>query len=359
MNRFLVAGLVACALVAPAGARAQSASALMDQGVRAYAVREYDGGAWLLRRALAAEGAEALSNAETARALLYLTAIEVARNQRDSALAAARRLILLDPRYRPDDSFPQSVIAVYQEARRTAPSVSIRASGDTAIRPGAETFVVRLGSSTSPDVTANVTSAEGRVVRTIFSGTIRDSVDVRWNGLDGSGNVPAAGRYMIVVTPRERTGGSRGGAAGAGTWTLRLPIELARPSVDTAPLPAAPPDSLFRPERGDASKAMKALIPGVVAGVAIVALPKLVASGEDASKARLVVGGAVTIAGIAAFLSHRPGRRIPANEEYNRNLRETWQRNSQEVARRNADRMRQSRMIIRPGAPSLVTSETP
>ncbi|HXO85875.1 MAG TPA: FlgD immunoglobulin-like domain containing protein, partial [Gemmatimonadales bacterium] len=293
--------------------------------------------------------------AGTARALLYLTATEVARNQRDSALAAARRLILLDPRYRPDETFPQAVIAVYQEARRTAPSVSIRASGDTAIRPGAETFVVRLGSATAPDVTANVLNADGRVVRTIFSGPIRDSVDVRWNGLDGSGNVPAAGRYMIVVTPRQ----GRGGAAGAATWTLRLPIELARPAVDTTPLPSAPPDSLFRPERGDSKAAMRALIPGLVAGVAIVALPKLVATGENASEARLVVGGAVTIAGIAAFFSHHPGQRLPENEQYNRNLRENWQRNSQEIARRNADRQRQSRMIIRPGAPSLVTSETP
>lgn len=355
MNRFLAAGLTVSALLVPVVAQAQSASALLDQGVRAYSVREYDGGAWLLRRALAAEGADALSNAGTARALLYLTATEVARNQRDSALVAARRLILLDPRYRPDDSFPPAVIAIYQEARRTAPSVSIRASGDTAIRPGAETFVVRLGSSTAPDVTANVLNADGRVVRTIFSGTIRDSVDVRWNGLDGSGNVPAAGRYTIVVTPRQ----GRGGAAGSGNWTLRLPIELARSAVDTTPLPPAPPDSLFRPERGDSKGAVRALIPALIAGVAIVALPKVVATGEETSNARLVVGGAVTVAGIAAFFSHHPGQRLPENEQYNRNLRENWQRNSQEIARRNADRQRQSRMIIRPGAPSLVTSETP
>jgi hypothetical protein len=345
--------LVASALLVPVQARAQSAAALLDQGVRAYSVGEYDGGAWLLRRALAAQGADALPNAATARALLYLTATEVARNQRDSALTVARRLILLDPRYRPD-GFPQAVIAVYQEARRTASSVSIRASGDTAIRPGAETFVVRLGSSAAPDVTANVISADGRVVRMIFSGTIRDSVDVRWNGLDGSGNVPTAGRYMIVVTPRDRRG-----AASAGSWTLRLPIELARPPVDTTPLPSAPPDSLFRPERGNTTSAVRALVPAVIAGVAIVALPKVVATGEQASEARLVVGGAVTIAGIAAFFSHHPGQRLPENEQYNRNLRETWQRNSQEIAQRNADRQRQSRLIIRPGAPSLVTSETP
>jgi hypothetical protein len=133
-----------------------------------------------------------------------------------------------------------------------------------------------------------------------------------------------------------------------------------QPSVDTTPLPPAPPDSLFRPEHGNSNAAVRALVPGLVAGAAIVVLPKIVSSSDDASGARLIVGGAVTIAGIAAFFSHHPGQRIPANEEYNRNLRETWQRSSQEIARRNADRMRQSRMIIRPGAPTLVTSsETP
>ncbi|MGH7520437.1 MAG: FlgD immunoglobulin-like domain containing protein [Gemmatimonadales bacterium] len=353
MNRLLAAGLTVCALLVPLSARAQSASALLDQGVRAYQVREYDGGAWLLRRALAVEGADALSNAGTARALLYLAATEVARNQRDSALAAAKRLILLDPRYRPDESFPPQVIAVYQEARRTAPSVSIRASGDTAIRPGSEVFVVRLGSSTAPEVSAAVTNAEGRVVRTLFTGTIRDSVDLRWNGLDASGNPPQPGRYAIVVSPR------RGGAATGGTWTLRLPLELARPTVDTTALPPAPPDSLFRPERGNTNGAMRALVPGVIAGAAIVVLPKLVATGERASNARLIVGGAVTIAGVAAFFSHHPGQRLPANVQYNRNLRESWQRNVAEISRRNADRQRQTKMIIRPGAPSLVTSETP
>ena len=358
MNRFRAAGLTVGLLLVPALARAQSPSALLDQGVRAYSVGEYDGGVWLLRRALAAEGPEALSNASIARALLYLTATEVARNQRDSALAAARRLIMLDPRYRPDENFPAPVLAIYNEARRTAPSVSIRASGDTAIRPGAESFVVRLGSSTSPDVTAALTNADGRVVRMLFSGTLRDTVVVRWNGLDGSGNVPDAGRYVIVVTPRERKSGG-GAASTSANWTLRLPLELTRPSVDTTPLPSAPPDSLFRPERGSSNAAVRALVPGVVAGMAIIALPKVVATGDRASNARLIVGGAVTIAGIAAFFSHHPGQRLPANEQYNRNLRETWRRNSTEIARRNADRMRQSRMIIRPGAPSLVTSETP
>ena len=356
MNRLLAAGLTASVLLVPVAVRAQSTNALLDQGVRAYAVREYDGGAWLLRRALSVEGPGALSPVDAARALLYLTAIEVARNQRDSALSAARRLVVLDPRFKLEESFPPGVVAVLQEARRTAPSVSIRASGDTAIRPGTDAFIVRLGASTSPEVTATVTGADGRVVRNLFTGTIRDSINVRWDGLDASGNPPPAGRYSILVTPTAR---ERRNSGGGTPWTLRLPIELARPTVDTTPLPPEPPDSLFRPERGDSKGAIHALVPGIVAGAAIVLLPKVVASGEHASGARLIVGGTVTIAGIAAFLSHHPGQRLPGNTQYNRNLRETWKRNVAEISRRNADRLRQSRMIIRPGAPSLVTGDTP
>lgn len=348
----LLTVLLLCALAVPAVAEGQTASDLLTQGIRAYAVREYDGGAWLLRRALAFQGADALAPAEAARALAYLTATELSRNQRDSALAAARRLIVIDPRYRPDDqAFPPQVIAIFQEARRSAPTVSIRALSDTAIRPGVDAFVVRLAATTGPEVTAALTNADGRVVRTLYTGPIRDSIDVRWNGLDVSGNPPPAGRYAITVTP---TGRDR-----RGTWTLRLPLELQRPAVDTTPLPPAPPDSLFRPERGDYPGAWKALVPAVVAGAAIMVLPKVVASGEQPSRARLIVGGTVTVAGIAAFLSHRPGRTLPANTEYNRNLRETWRRNAADISRRNAERARQSRMVIRPGAAVLTTSEAP
>jgi hypothetical protein len=355
VHRILIA-LTACVLLAPVAARAQSGTTLLEQGVRAYSVHEYDGGAWLLRRALGAEGAGALSPAEQARALAYLTAIEVARNQRDSALAAARRLIVLDPRYRLDEqTFPPQVAALYQEARRSAPGVSIRATGDTAIRPGTESFVVHLGASTAPEVTATVNDPDGRVVRTLYSGTVRDSVDLRWNGLDAAGKLSDAGRYTILVVPTARERRSAGGAG----WSLRLPIEVARTTVDTTPLPLAPPDSLFRPERGDVRGAVRALVPGVAVGAAIIILPKVVASGEHASGARVLVGGTVAIAGLAAFFSHHPGQQLAGNEQYNRSLRDNWRRNVAEIERRNADRVRQARMIIRPGAASFTTGDTP
>jgi hypothetical protein len=39
-------------------------------------------------------------------------------------------------------------------------------------------------------------------------------------------------------------------------------------------------------------------------------------------------------------------------------LRDTWRRNAAEIARRNADRVRGAKLIIRPGAPSLITGAT-
>jgi hypothetical protein len=359
MIRLLIA-IVCVTLLFPAVARSQSSNDLLDQGIRAYGVREYDGGAWLLRRALAMQGADALSRTDAARALMYLSATELARNQRDSALAVARRLIVLDPRYRPDDrTFSPQAMAVLQEARRsastaapgTSSTVGIRAVGDTAIRPGTDAFTVRLVANSAPEVSAAVTGPDGRVVRSLYQGTIRDSVDVRWNGLDQSGNSPPAGKYAVTVVPtaRERRG----------AWVLRLPIEVTRPTLDTMPLPLEPPDSLFRPERGDYQGAWRALVPSVAAGVAIIVLPKIVASDDRPSNARLVVGGTVTAAGIAAFLWHRPGRSLPANEQYNRTLRETWRRNVADVSRRNADGRRQSRIVIRPGIPVFTVSEAP
>lgn len=335
--------------------QAQSASDLLSQGIRAYNVREYDGGAWLLRRALSFQGADALPAAEATRALAYLAATELARNQRDSALAAARRAMVADPRYRPDDQiFSQQVIALFQEARRTGGGagvgmVGIRAVGDSAIRPGTDAFVVRIAATTSSEVTAAVTASDGRVVRTLYTGPVRDSVDVRWNGLDISGNQPPSGRYAITVIPtgRDRRGG----------WTLRLPLEVVRSAVDTQPLPTEPPDSLFRPERGDYPGAWRALAPAVLAGAAIVVLPKLVSKDDKPSNARLIVGASVTIAGVAAFLAHRPGRTLPENTQYNRNLRDTWRRNSADITRRNAERVRAARMIIRPGIPVLIQPE--
>jgi hypothetical protein len=74
---------------------------------------------------------------ERARRLFYLGAAGLLRGRRDYALAAFRRLVRLDPRYRPDRLlFPPEVSGEFDSVRvetRAAPVVVPR---DTAVRAG-------------------------------------------------------------------------------------------------------------------------------------------------------------------------------------------------------------------------------
>src|SRR6266571_5352646 len=68
---------------------------------------------------------------------MYLTTVELLRSRPDSARAAARRLVLVDPRYRPDPLvFPPQAITLFTGVRRATPAVTARAAADTQFRPG-------------------------------------------------------------------------------------------------------------------------------------------------------------------------------------------------------------------------------
>ncbi|MGH7606307.1 MAG: hypothetical protein ACREME_03125, partial [Gemmatimonadales bacterium] len=308
---------------------------------------ELDNAAGLLRRALAVEGAGALVPADASRALIYLAATELLRAHGDSARAVARRLALADPRFRPDGFvFPPQVLSLYEQVRRTTPAVIAAAPADTAIRPGRDALAVRLYASTFHDVVATLVAADGHVVRTLYRGPIEDSLLLHWNGLDSAGTEPPPhGHYAITVSSLDR--------AQRVVRILRLPLEILEGSVDTLPYPPPPADSVLLPERRPVGPALRALAPGLLAGAAIAVLPGLVTDGEDASGARFVVGGTVTLVGIAAFLSHRPGRSIPANVAHNRVIRD-WRRAVADVTRRNAERARE-RIGVRMGAPTILT----
>ena len=354
MTRALLLLVALClgALWGPRMAAAQSATTLFTQGTRAYDDLEFDNAAGLLRRALTLQGSDALAPADAQRALMYLAATELLREHSDSARAVARRLVLANPRFRPDELvFPPQVLSFYEGVRRATPAVIGRAPADTAIRPGAEALAVRLYASTFHDVTATLTTEAGQVVRALYAGPISDSLDLHWNGLDSSGTAsPANGRYAITVTSLDRQRRV--------VRILRLPLEVTQGRVDTLPHPPPPADSLLLPERQPMGPGLRAFAPAALAGVAIAVLPGVVANGEDASGARFVVGGTVTVAGLVAFFSHHPGRSIPANAAHNRTLRDAWRREDAEVARRNTERAR-GMLGIRAGAPVLLTPEAP
>jgi hypothetical protein len=333
-------------LVLPGIGRAQSAHDALVQGTRAYDDLEFEQAAGLLRRALAAQGAAALSREEAARALIYLTATELLRDRKDSARAVARRLVITDPRYRPDELvFPPQLLLLYEVVRRATPAVIGVAPADTTIRPGSETLPLRLYASAVHDVEASLVALDGRVMRTLYRGPIGDSLALPWNGLDSSNAPLAAGSYAITVSSFDRTGKV--------VRMLRLPLAVLPAPADTLPHPPLPADTVLRPEKQPFGPALRVLAPGVLAGIGTVMLPGLVARGEEPSGGRIVIGGTLTLAGVAAFIARRPGRAIPANVAHNAVVR-AWRRDEAEVVRRNAERAKGT-MGVRIDAPVILT----
>ncbi|HXL10510.1 MAG TPA: hypothetical protein VN955_03900, partial [Gemmatimonadales bacterium] len=164
--------------------RAQSASELLGQGVQAYQALQYDAAAALLEQSLGRDSAAGFADSLRARVLTYLAATELFRGRRDSAVAAFRRLVLLNPRYRPDELiFPPQVTNLFQEVRRATRAIAVAVSPVTELRARLDRFKALVLASSLADVTVTLAHEDGTPVLQLYSGPVADSLLVSWDGL--------------------------------------------------------------------------------------------------------------------------------------------------------------------------------
>jgi len=237
--------LTALALLVTATARlpAQSANDLLQQGVRAYQKLEYDAAVALLRESLLRREPSALPDSQRARALSYLAATELFQQQRDSAAAAFRALVRLDPRYRPDELiFPPQVTNLYDEVRRSTKVLSVQVPPVTELHARLEWFTARLVTTSVQSVTATLARDDGTPVRTLYDGPVADSLAVKWDGLTAAGNLPDDGRYVLHVAPRP--------ALDDGPRPLQVTLDITQVPPDTLPWPAPPTSPTLLPGPG-------------------------------------------------------------------------------------------------------------
>ncbi len=320
---------------------------LVGRGVRAYENVELAAAATLLRRALA----ESLSTADEVRALTYLGATEVfaGSRRRDVAVSVFRRLLLVDPRQRPDPLvFPPQVLRVFEETRHSTKAVLVTIPADTGFTPGVadEAFVAALYATSFHEIEVRVAREDGSLVRTLYAGSVGDSLQVRWDGLDMEGAQIASGRYVLSVA-------SRASPAGRIVRLVQVPLhaELVAPDTLAPLLPM--PDSLLRSERSSVGIGFASLAAGLLAGGAVLALPSVIADGTKPSQARFVVAGAVSIAGIVGLVT-QPGRVRRRNIAANQAVRAEWQRRREERMAENARRRAAVRLTVRAGKPTVV-----
>ncbi|MGH7559665.1 MAG: hypothetical protein ACRENB_01465 [Gemmatimonadales bacterium] len=323
----------------------QTGSDLIAQGLAAYRALDYDAAVTLLRRGLGANGTT-LSDSVRSDAYAYLGASELLRGRRDPADAAFRQALATEPRFRPDSLiFPPQVTDVFDEVRRQTAYVRIRAPKDTTITYGVDQYVVRLYASARHEGTVDIGPEAGRAARRLFAGPIPDSLDVRWEGTDGSGRAPLTGALALFVTSRPAGGGP--------PRVVRLPITVRSLRRDTLPVPERPAATpvVQQPARKPSNRAVGTLAAGVLAGLAAVMLPEVVAADGAGGSARYYVGGGLALAGLVGFAAQQGGSsRQPAAVSNDQAARDAWLRRADSVRSENVRIRRDVRLRITSGA---------
>ena len=235
-RRLVCLWALGCALGAmPRWSSAQSSDSVLATGLRAYKNLEFDLAAWLLRRDVTQLTAAGAPAAERAKGLVYLGAAELYRGRRDSAVAVFRRLVMLDPRYRPDRLvFPPEVTSLFDDVRLQTRTAAVEVPRDTTITPGAGTFAIKVVASSFQAVEVTLRATEGALLRALYVGPVGDSVNVQCDGLDGAGQPPTVNRLMLRVASRAPTGELAG--------IIQIPLDVRQSRLDTLPWP--PPDGL-------------------------------------------------------------------------------------------------------------------
>lgn len=344
---------LACALAAgaPAAAWAQTAEAPFAEGMRAYRRLDFGLAAGLLRRDLARLAAST-PTAQRAAGLLYLGAADLYRGRADSAVVVFQRLIMLDPRFRPDRLvFPPEVTSVFDSVRARTKAVAIGVAADTEVAPGAGNFGAWLFASSFQTVEVTLRYEDGAPFRSLYAGPIGDSLRIQWDGLDAAGEIPPVSRVLLRVASRMPTGEL------AGIVQLPLDLKIVRPDTLSWPPPPAPATLL--PERAKGGPAARALFGGLLVSGAVAALPAVVGGNGTSSGPRVAVAGSIGFAGVLGYLLHRPGRPLPANIRSNRERRDGWQRSVDSVTAENRRRRDDVRLAVHAGAAAGMQPRAP
>jgi hypothetical protein len=320
----LILGLLL--FLVPASLPAQGAGVLLNEGVRAYTDLDFAAAAQLLRRALDPQARPPLSAPDRLRALMYLGAALLFRDEQDQAVTAFRTLVTSAPRFRPDTLvFPPRVAQAFAEVLQTTKAVGLTPPTEVRFTAGSAGLVTWAYATSRHQIDARIAAADGAVAG-LYRGVIQDSVELSWSGLDSSGSVVAPGRYALVVTsflgPDQVL------------RSVRVPLDLTVRAADTLPWPPEP-----MPRRSGWN--LGVLLPGLGLGAAL-AGPAAAGVG-GAEGVRIGLGLSV----VAVSLAIAKPQTSPASA---RTL-ENWRSRLKLVQQENERRAGHPTILIRTGAP--------
>lgn len=305
--RYIPWFVVPLLLAVPGAAWAQCEMDLVEAGVQAYRDLELDAATDLLNGAVSVNASSPCSTTD-ARALTYLGAAHWLAERPDAATRAFTQAVIRAPRFRPDPfEFPPEVTALFDEVRRSTPSVAATLPDFVAIGPGAEeTLFIRLAASTDHAVSVTIRE-DGLPVQTVYRGPVvagpRGTL-VEWNGRGSDGEPVSTGWYDLEIVSMDDQARPLRKVVVVLTVESDAPVEqetvVALPTVDSA---AA---QMVVPREPSAWKAVAVGGAGLLGGALVLAGPAMLEGGQG-TWARYPIAGSIGVAGIIGFVRHLRG----------------------------------------------------
>ncbi|MGH7568814.1 MAG: tetratricopeptide repeat protein [Gemmatimonadales bacterium] len=306
----------------------------------------------LLRQVVSPAWPDEMTPGQRVEAYRYLGASLALVGQADSAAFYFRNALERDPFTDLDRrQFTPAQLAAFDVARRRSFGVGVRPVAAARVDPRIERVTFSVVSTHAAVLRGEVRPAVGpapeerRVV--VFTGDNDGPREIGWDGLAAGGRLALPGRYELVITGRSRLE--------TRTDSARVYFEIRHevtPLEDT--LPDLGRDDLL-PERSTTSAATGDLLKGlgVAAGVWLIAdgLAAEALNGGDGGGGRsaaVMLGASFT--GVVAFVTGRRPRDLPDNVAANERRRAERRAANDAIARRNADLIAQTILVITPAA---------
>jgi hypothetical protein len=344
--RHLVLGLT-LVVSAAAAVRAQTETAdSLRQAEQLYEQLEIERAVPLLRQIVSASWPHEVTKEQRVEAYTYLGASLALIGMRDSALHYFRGAIERDPFTDLDaQRFTPNQLTLFHQARRLSFAVAARPVAGAHVDPRTQrvTFTIVTTHAASLQVVLRRINLQTAMV--LFHDASDGMREVPWDGLLPDGRLAPPGRYELAVVGRSEL------LARSDSVRVYFTVAHETPPLEDT-LPELAPAQLL-PEQLRVSAGRNDLLKGLsVAGGALIA-SSVAANGNLGRGGRVLaiaVGGTAGISGVAAFLNARHERELPANIEENSRRRAARAAANASIARRNAEKVGQTVLVILPAA---------
>jgi hypothetical protein len=300
----------------------------------------------ILRQVISPSSPFEVSREQRVQAYKYLGASLAILGLRDSAVVYFRAALERDPFTDLDPrTFTEQERAAFAEARNRTFAVGLRPVTPARIDPSTER-VTFLSVTTHAGALRAELRVPGDTAGLVLLDRESDGLrEIAWSGLLADGRIAPPGRYTLVVTARS----SR--APLSDSARLYFDVQHDRPVLEDSVPPLRAGELL--PERYPASAAARELAKGLAVSAAALVVPALGAGGLGGSRAFAgVVSAAAAVTGVAGYVRRQRNREIRENVVENRRREQQRAERNAEVARRNAERIAQTKLVITP-APGL------